>query len=155
MPDPVENFWPDVLLLQLPDSEPIHFLKEQAGYLGERTQGRVIGTVRENVINDTVYFSLYLKNPQRREKTLAERVLTNPGPGGEDYGFEILHVAHPLTKGAADPFSLQAQDSFGGANVAVSSMDEFKSWLKSVLTSERVISVIGNLMRAAKKPVSP
>jgi hypothetical protein len=133
----MEDFWPSTLAAA-PDPEPVVFLKEQAQILGGKTGGRIQGVVKDNTLGGTVYYSLYLQ------------------PRGEDdYLFKILSVSHPLTRGASDPFPMTAQDSFGGPEISVRDMAGFKAWLKSVLSSPKIIVVVGNLLRQSVNPATP
>jgi len=129
MPEPVEDLWP-ANLFKVDDPAPVVFLKKQAGLLEGRTGGLVEGMVRENVLGGTVWYSLYLR-----------------AVGGDDYMFKILSVFYPMDRGTFDPYPFTAIDSFAGEEFTVTDLGAFKDWLKSVLASESVRTVIGNLAR--------
>jgi hypothetical protein len=136
MPDHADDFWPTNFPTVAGPSAPVGLLREQAIILAGKTGRRVEGVVRESTVEGTVYYSLYLK-----------------APALGDYMFKVLHIAHPVTQGPLNPFPLTVEDSFTGVPITVSNMEEFKSWLKSVLASEKVGTVIANLIRHSEPQI--
>lgn len=133
MSDTATDYWP-ADLFTAEDPEPVTLLKDQADRLRGRTNGRVLGVVDPGVVEGTLYYSLYLTVPELG-----------------DYRFKVLYIAYPVSREPSNPWPISAQDSFGGPEVKIGNMDNFREWLKSILSSSKVKSVVGNLMRPGSR----
>ncbi len=129
MAENFEDYWPNDLTT-VADPEPVVFLKELARALQEKTNGSVRAEVTSNTVEGTVYYSLYLKAPHLG-----------------DYRFKILYLSHPIFRDAGNPYPIKVQHSFDGQVTEISDFDDFKQWLKPVLSSPQVKAVIENLKR--------
>jgi hypothetical protein len=138
MPEQMEDLWPSKFPTSFEDPEPVKILKGQANLLADKTDGVVEGVVVESTIEATVFYSLYL---------------TAPALG--DYMFKLLFIAISLSDIQAKSFPpVDVQHSFGGEKKRITSPEEFKGWLRSVLQSESVQGVVGSMIRRSTRRVS-
>jgi hypothetical protein len=130
MPDP-DDLWGADFHPNDVESAPVSLLKKQADLLGKRTSSRVQGVVKQDVLDGTVWASLYARVP-----------------GLKGYEHKLISIAYPV---AADnpqfPFPLTAVNTRDGAKVPIADMGTFRDWLGKTLASAEVHSTIENLMR--------
>jgi hypothetical protein len=119
------DLWGEAFVIEPRDSYPVVLLKEQAEALTERTKGLVRGVVTKDIKTGTVWASLYANVPSP-----------------DDYMYKILTLAYPVSDDPDNPRNLTAyyadEETF---------VDDPSEWLKNVLSSNRVHSMIINLMR--------
>ncbi len=137
MPEQTDDLWPRDFTTMVDDPAPAVLLKQQARLLSGKTAGRVEGVVRESTVEGTVFYSLYL-----RSRVLGESM------------FKVLYIALAVTRDPASPFPLTVNDSCAALETKVNDMDEFREWLRSVLSSEGVGAVIGNLIKNSERTVA-
>lgn len=130
MPEDVDDYWPEHFTAAWTDPPPAALLRRQADLLAGRTNNVVKGVVTEGAREGTAYYSLYL---------------TAPALGEEQ--FKILSIAFPWVRGPAHAFPLIAYDSSASKETKLANMDEFRAWLKGVLSSELVATIVGELIR--------
>ncbi len=131
MPDPAaaENYWGTEFPQQTADSPPVVLLKEQADILTQVTGTKVRGGLKQSVLGGTLFTSLYLSASSR-----------------DDYQFKLLYIAHPVFADPKNPFPLTAEDSIHERQQSIRDMDEFRRWLKELLSSEVVQATVGVMM---------
>ena len=137
MAETLDDFWPS----EIPDPDdpaPVALLKEQAGLLSEKTQGEIEAAVTMYIEEGIVYHFLFLK----------------PLLFG-DYQYRVLSISYPVTSPASDVYPITAE-VFGHsptnvAKVTLSNEDEFRSWLRSQLSSEYVRSTLGTLKKYVRE----
>jgi hypothetical protein len=129
MHEDLEDYWP---VDPAPEEDPplLNFLRDLARALQNKTNRTVLAEVRCDTIQDKVHYSLFLKAPH----------LGN-------YSFKVFYISHYIVFDAADPFPVDAQDSFGGEVVELDDLDALKKWVREVLSSDRVKAVINNMRR--------
>ena len=106
------------------------------------TNGLVEGVVKESTIEGTVWYALYLWAPLLGV-----------------YMTRVRHIAIPLNRPPSDPFSFAVQNVSDWASESefvrqdkhLSDLGEFKTWLRDVLSSGPVVSVIENLISRSHK----
>ena len=130
MPEDVENLWPEHFTTIGADPPPVALLRKQADLLARRTEKVVKGVVIDGAHNDTAYYSLYLTAPVLGE--------------GQ---FKILSISFPWVRRPSNAFPLTAYDACAEKESELASMDEFRGWLKNVLSSEPVVTIVGELIR--------
>jgi len=125
----IEDYWPsDFPVVDAP--APVALLEQQAELLGKHTEGQIQGFVKPHVEDGTAYYSLYL-----RAEALG------------DYLYKLLYIAFPTDCDSSKPFSMTAQNAFGGPPVLIDDAEGFRDWLRQQLSSDRVQVIIGNLLR--------
>ena len=129
-----DDLWPRDFTAIVDDPAPVVLLKQQARLLSGKTGGSVEGIVRESTVEGTFYASLYCQSPFLG-----------------DYSYKVLHIALPVTCDPASPFPLTVNDSCEPSETVVTDMEEFREWLKSVLSSEKVGAIVGNLIKYSKR----
>lgn len=128
------DLWPRDFTTIVDDPAPVVLLKQQAELLSGKTGGRVEGIVRESTVEGTFYASLYFRSPSLGDSM-----------------YKVLHIALPVTLDPLHPFPLTVNDSCEPSETVVTDMEDFKEWLKSVLSSEKVGAIVGNLIKYSSK----
>jgi hypothetical protein len=129
MHDP-DDLWGGDFQTSQVESTALALLKKQATLLDPRTNGSVVGVVKEQVVDGTVWAALYARVP----------ALSN-------YEYKLLSIAFPLTASNPQfPSPLEAFDT-EGQKVQIDDPERFREWLARTLGSETVHSLINNLVR--------
>ena len=129
-----DDLWPRDFTPIVDDPAPVVVLQQQASLLSGKTGGRVEGFVSESTVEGTFYASLYFRSPSLGDSM-----------------YKVLHIALPVTFDPINPFPLTVNNSCEPSETVVTDMEEFKEWLKSVLSSEKVGAIIGNLIHYSSK----
>jgi hypothetical protein len=131
MPD-VDDLWGADFHPSNAESKPVTLLKKQAELLGERTEGRVQGIVKQNVSPDgTAWASLYARVPSLK-----------------NYEHKLISISYPVaSRDPVHPFPLTAVNPSYGDEVSIDNMEAFRDWLSKTLSSGDIRSTIENLMR--------
>jgi hypothetical protein len=108
-------------------SPPVTVLRQQAGRLGQRTKNFVEARVSTQVKSQGFQHSLHLLVP----------TLSN-------YRFELLSVHH-----MPSIYPIKIFDMTNDQQSEANTLEEFKSKLKGILSSDRVKRIINNLMSYA------
>ncbi len=135
MPEP-DDLWGGGFHPSDVEPAPVALLREQASLLSSKTEGRVVGDVKEHVSSDgTVWTSLYARVPALG-----------------DYEHKIISLSFPVTaRDLGFPSPLTAVNTRDGDKVEFDDMGRFRDWLRTVLTSDEVRSIINKLMRYGGK----
>lgn len=128
MPDAVANYWGTDFPVD--DPAPVALLRQQAQQLTKATQGQVEGVVKEGFDQGTAYASLYAAVP-----------------AAGDYQFKILYIGYPVKADPSNPSPIHVEDSFEEKPAELGGMPEFESYLQQLLSSDRVRSTIGRLIK--------
>jgi hypothetical protein len=136
MNDKHENFWPS----EFPDPSdpaPVALLKEQAGLLGSKTNGDIVGWVRMYIENKIAYHTLFLRAV----------------PIGGEHEFGVLTISYPVSGARREDYPITA-DLIAGmrelglkTEVKIDNDEEFRKWLPEQLSSDVVIGLIGVLKK--------
>jgi hypothetical protein len=133
----IDDFWPS----EIPDPDdpsPVALLKEQAELLADKTQGEIEAVVTMYIEEGIAYHFLFLK----------------PRLFG-DFQYRILSISYPVSSPASEVYPITAEVSGHGptnvAKVTLSNEDEFRSWLRSQLSSESIRSTLGTLKKYARE----
>lgn len=124
-----KNFWG-----QLPEVReivsPASILNEQASMLTEHTKGVVVGSVRS-------------VQPRKPGNVVAAELIAYV-PALNKYSLRIIHVEHAILSYPCNCMSNYIEPVRGFVEVADQS--EFESILKAVLTNEKLLEFISNLI---------
>lgn len=118
MQNPARDLWPDDISQPADIQTPLFILKEQAAFLGQKTNNLVEGQVATDPTNTGFIHTFYL---------------VAPALGGYKYG--LFKVAHPIDL-------YPASINFEGKWVTTKSQEEFIEQLKEVFAHNKTKSVI-------------
>ncbi len=124
-----EDYWP-TLLGETTVITPVTVLKEQAALLGRKTQNLIVGRVESRPEEGKFRHILYLMIP----------TLSN-------YRYFLLSITHDLST-----YPLKINDATSSTAISADDLEDFRTKLKEILSSDRVKRIIETLLSYASAP---
>ena len=109
---------------------PLSLLREQAGFLATKTDGRLRGHVLTSLSGISVLHQFLLV-----------------APALDDYSYKLFEVAHTVQ---LYPATIQTEG--GGREYPCETYEQFVRSLREVLTSERTVSIIRAIIAQTEGP---
>ena len=141
----IHNLWPQDILKQANESQPVTILRQQAKYLEEMTDGILVGTVKS------------YKNTNRSEvdtnSGLVHKLIVNAPY--VSYYFTLVEI---IQEDIVDPYPVHMSsplvENIGGLDDIglFQNVKEVEDGLKQIFKSKKVVEVLQSLITQSDKP---